>query len=140
MTYVGSEVVLGYDWIQTVLLADAGVSAITTDIYQDRAPVVAAYPFIVIQSQQATDVMGVGTARIITDSIYIVKSIAQSETYTPLIPLAKAIDLALHGVTGTLSGGSIFACIREESFRFSETEDGDHFKHLGGIYKLQLQG
>jgi len=140
MTYVGAEVVLGYDWLQATLLADSGVNAITTDIFQDRAPSTAAYPFIVIQNQLATDVMGVGTARIITDTSFIVKSIAQSETYTSLIPLSEAIDLALHGTTGSLSGGSVFACVREESFRFSETEDGDHFKHLGGVYKLQLQG
>ncbi len=140
MTYQGAEVVLGYDWIQATLLADVDVSAITTDIYQDRAPKDATYPFIVIQSQLSTDVMGVGTSRIITDSMFIVKSIAQSETYTPLIPLSKAIDIALHGATGSLAGGSVFACIRDESFRFSETEDGDHFKHLGGVYKLQLQG
>ena len=140
MTYVGSEVILGYDWIQATLLASSDVTDITSDIYQDRAPASANYPFIVIQNQLTIDVMGVGTARIMTDSIYIVKSIAQSETYTPLIPLSEAIDSALHGTTGSLSGGSVFACVREESFRFSETEDGDHFKHLGGTYKLQLQG
>lgn len=139
--YLGAEVVLGYDFIAATLLADADVIAIIGDrVYQDVAPASAIYPFIVIQNQLSDDMLGVGSVRIYTDTIFIVKAVAQVDTYDPLRPLAKAIDVALNGVTGSVLDGTVFACIREESFRLAETEEGVHHKNLGGSYRLQLQG
>lgn len=138
----GAETVVADEWIHFTLISHPSVSAIVDDrIYFDVAPRDAQMPFIVIQEQDASDFRGVGPVNVFTTTLYIVKAIAQGDSYMPLQPIAKAIYDALHDSKGVApSGGRIVSCLREAPFRLQEFSEGKSFRHLGGRYSLQVQG
>lgn len=138
----GAETVVADEWIHFTLLSHPTVSSIVDDrVYFDVAPRDALMPFIVIQSQDADDYRGVGPVNVFTTTLYIVKAIAQADSYGPLQPVVEAIYDALHNSKGLApSGGRIISCLREAPFRLQEFSDGKSFRHLGGRYSLQVQG
>jgi len=138
---VGAELSLIDDWLDTTLKGDAAVASyVGTRVYPDVAPITAAYPFIVFQHQSSSDTKIVGSQRILVEALYVVKVTAQGDDFTALRPVAEAVDSALDRSYGTISGGSILICTRERPFRMAEVSDGKTYRHLGGEYRIHVQG
>lgn len=149
---VGSETAVSDSWVRAQLLATTSVTDIVgtganARIFLDVAPASfqsnPEYPFIVYQVQSAIDYRVVGTYRVWADTLYIVKGINAGADFGTLAPLAEAIDEALTSDSGgavSSPAGEVFMCVREETFRLSETEEGKTFRHLGGLYRLYARG
>jgi hypothetical protein len=145
-TYLGAEQVLTDLFVIGRLAAfetefeaiDAGLS---DRIFQDFAPVDTEMPYIIYQCQDPPrDVRGVGPVRVMVDTLYIVKAVAQVATYAPLAPVAKVIDAAMTVADVTpVDDGYALASIRNGQFSLTEIDSGKKFCHLGGEYRIQAQ-
>ena len=146
-TYLGAEQVLCDLYVeQRLATVAADLDLIATDlsqrIYEDVAPADASYPFIVWQCQSPPrDVRGVGTFRVMVDTLYVVKAVTQASSYAPLAPIAKVIDSAMTNAEGSVvSDGLVFTSVRDDQFSMREISEGTQFRHLGGEYRIQAQG
>lgn len=93
-------------------------------------------PYLLVSQISSRDILGVGTIRIDTDSIYMIKVIHQVNSFIPGRATMQAVDDLLHGVTATTSNGSV-TCIRETMFHYPETVDGVQFMHVGANYRIR---
>ena len=137
---MSSETLLADEWIRTTLAADTGVtSVISQRLYPDVAPQQAVFPLIVWSLQDAMDVLGQGTFRIMTKCTYTVKVIGKTRSYWEIKPVYDAMDNALHGKGGDTTRAHIFACMRTQEYRLAEFVDNEDYRTLGGFYEVLVQ-
>jgi hypothetical protein len=119
------------------LLAAADVAG--DRIHSGSAPAGTAQPYVVIQVQSSgNDLYTVGAYRVWADPLFIVKAVAKTGSWSTLTATADAIDAALHDKEGTVSGGTIYECIRERPFSLIENDEGVEYRHLGGFYRVRV--
>ncbi len=126
-------------WIKDTLLADEAVADYVADrIFDAPPPEGTQYPYIIFSMASTDDVRGIGTARIMSDTIYTVKAVMGTGQHEDLGAVASAIDTALtldHSVAvGTI--GSIEACVRQRGVRYTEYTAGNEYAHRGGDYQI----
>lgn len=146
--YQGAETELGNQWIQQRLALyatqlNAISSGLSSRIYPDIAPPGVPYPFIVYQVQSPPrDIRGVGATRVMVDTLYVVKAVAEVASYGPLAPIASVIDTAMTSESGSAVGdGTVFSSVRENGLSLAEPpKDGTQIRNLGGVYRLHMQG
>lgn len=128
-------------WLYTTLTGDATLAAaVSTRCYGYIAPQNAIYPLLLFSMQAGTDVMGVGTARVMLTCLYQVKVIGATNSFAALKPLADRIDAVLQGATGSVVDGAILACTREEPLSYVDVSGETQYRHLGGLYRIIAQG
>jgi hypothetical protein len=139
MTFVGAETLVTDQWIEDQL-APLVVGDVITGIYQENGPVDAAYPFAVYTSMSIRDVRVVGGIRVMVDTLYVVKAVAQTSMFVELRPQAAAIDAALNTLdTAPVLNGFVVTSFREEPYRQATFERGEDFRSLGGLYRIHAQ-
>lgn len=128
-------------WLYSRLAGDATLAAaVGGRIYSYVAPATAATPFVVFSAQSpGYDVMGVGTARVMLNSLYQVKVVVQDASFSTATTAAHRIDALLHGATGAPAGGRVLGCVREGPLAYAEVSDGIEYRHLGGLYRIWVQ-
>ena len=139
---MSDELEVAERWIRSALLASTAITDYVGDrIFDLPPPRGTLYPYIVFNTQSAEDVRGVGTQRIMSDSIYTVKAVAETDDSSKLAPLAGAIDDALVLASPVSVGtiGTALACVRERLMRYTELTDGTYYSHRGGEYRILTQ-
>lgn len=86
----------------------------------------------------AGDVEAVGAIRVMVVAPYVVKAVGLN-TDGNLQGIADRIDALLHDTVGTVTGGRVLACARDDVVQYLETKNGVNYRHLGGIYVLSVQ-
>lgn len=136
----GIETLAVKQWLYGVLSADTTIkSYVSTRIYDTVAPQGATYPFVIIATMApGNDLQVVGAARIWTEGVWLVKGVAQAATFGGnLQSLAARMDALLHKAQGTVSNGTVYACVRQQPFEQVEVvEGGVQYRHLGGVYRV----
>lgn len=136
-----NEVIRVNEWLYTVLAADSDVTDLVgTRIYDGLAPRGATYPVIIFNFLTGSDVMAVGSIRVMNSGLYQVKAVAQATSYADVSPVADAIDSALHRASGSVGDGAILACRREQPIVYIEQVNDLQYRHMGGLYRIQVQG
>lgn len=127
-------------WLYTVLsdvtLAGYATGGIYAHVNPNTTPT---FPFVLFQLQApGADVRGVGPARVMAQALYLVRGVAQANSFGgTLKSIADRIDVLLQAASGTVSGGVVVSCVREQPFALPETGPGGlQYRHLGGIYRL----
>lgn len=145
--YVGAEQVLVELWLRAqIATVNAALEEIalglSTRVYSEAAPKDATFPVIIFQCQDPPrDVRGVGTFTVMIDTLYLVKAVAQVDNYAELAPIASALHGALTtSVGGAVGDGSVLTSVREAQFSMPEFDEGEQWRHLGGMYRIQAQG
>ncbi len=128
---------LSGDATLTTLLAAAGDSVMEAPVVQG-----AAFPVVVYHLHAYRDVRGVGVARVFIDSEWVVQTIVASESYVTARPIADRIDALLQGAvavagSGQSAGLTVSAVVRLAPVRYPEVDEGRHYRHLGGRYRIQ---
>lgn len=136
-----SETARARAFIFTTLRDDATVAGLVgARIYHAVAPADAQYPFVVFQLLSGgTDLRGVGMTRIWAAPLYLIKAICKGTSSGSIEPVVNAIDIALHGASGTVTNGVIVECFRERPFELPSDENGVMFMALGGEYRIRVQ-
>lgn len=134
MTVLNDELHVG-EWLKSQIEDNTDLTA-----WADLIPASVELPAARYQVQGRSDLRGVGTHRIITDIQWLVVVTRQGHQITPLVPLADALDQALHDQSGATSTIRVLSCVRLEPFTLLESEDsGVYYRHAGGIYQTQSQ-
>lgn len=144
---VGSEVAIVSEWIKATAAAASSITSVVDDrIYDHVAPALGSdgkalpYPFVVFHNETSSDTYGLGSGRILVDTTFVIRGISKSNTYTPLKPLAAALDAAFDGAAGVLPDGVVIGVRRTGPYtQVEEYEDGQ-IRHLGGRYRILAQG
>ena len=128
-------------WLTSVLGNDSTLSGLVSGrIYGHAIMGSATYPLVLFSMQSARDVMGTGPARIMVDSLYVVRGIAEAGTFAGnLKTIADRIDAVLHAASGSNVNGTVLACVRQQPFLYVEPYNGRQYRHLGGIYRIYAQ-
>lgn len=133
------EFQLAETWIKATLLAATGVTDYVADrVFDAPPPEGTQYPYIIFNMASTDDVRGVGTARIMSDTIYTVKAVIGTGQHEDMGAIAAAIDVALTLEQPEAVGtdGSIEACVRQRGVRYTEYTAGNEYAHRGGDYQI----
>ena len=137
----GIEVVESDIWLDNILKTDTEIetvfdnASLPVNVYDRLAPVDAPYPHILWHLESAVDSGGINK-RIMVNTIYVVRVVAEVDSYTPLKPFAKAIDDVLEGAEGTTDDGLVLGVRREAPYHNVEESEGRQIRSLGGRYKI----
>lgn len=153
-TYTGAEQAMVSAWVEAqiksptvaaeleaLVISGLPMTGLSARVFEDFAPEGTPYPFIIFQCQSPPrDVRGVGTTRVMVDTLYVVKTVAQVMSYAPLAPVAKVLDNAITtSVGGPVADGLVFTAVREEQFALNEIDSGKQYRHFGGVYRIHAQ-
>ena len=132
-----SEIVTASKWLYGVLNGDATLKTYTPNIYALPAPQGAALPYTVFNELSAVDLQTLGPQRIWTNALFIVRAVMETESYGGNLELAaNRIDTLLQAQHGSVTGGNVWACVREQPFWLIDYHGGQQIRHLGGIYRI----
>lgn len=136
-----AEVTTVDTWIYGTLSVDAGLLAlVSTRIYLDVAPEGASFPFVVFQLQTPErDLVTLGARRVWSTGMWLVRGVDKATSFTTLKSIEARIDALLHGVSGSVTGGTVYESVREMPFRLTEVVDRVRYLHLGGIYRIRAK-
>ncbi len=143
-----TEIEAAKRWLHATLKASSTLCALiggssAPRIYDTMPPQTtpaAALPYVIYQLQTpGNDLATVSTTRIWASGLYLVRGIAEWP-YTNLDAIAEALDGALHGKSGTVSDGTVYACVRERPFELNDYEEGLQIRQLGGLYRILSRG
>lgn len=128
-------------WLYATLSADATLTGLVgTRIYLDQAPEGASFPFVVFQLQAAErDLVVIGGGRVWSSGLWLVRGVDKATSFTTLKSIEARIDALLHAKSGSVTGGTVYECVREEPFRLTEVVDRVRYLHLGGIYRIKAK-
>lgn len=89
--YTGAEQALTDAWVEGRLKAfDTITPGLGDRIFLDVAPEGTPYPFVVYQCQEPPrDVRGVGSFRVMVDTLYVAKAVAQVSSYRDSVDPAR---------------------------------------------------
>lgn len=135
---MADELSVAEEWIAATLAADPTVSSyVGARIFDRPPPEGTEYPYIIFSHASNSDVRGVGTARVMSDTIYLVKAVAGTDHSDALADVAEAIESALTTAQPVATtDGYVEGCVRERMVRYTEYTDGETYAHRGGEYKL----
>jgi hypothetical protein len=134
---MASEIVIAERWLNQTLTGDAALAAM--GVHGHLIPKDAALPAIVFVPRPGLDLVALGGARVFSTLDYIVKGVCQAESLAPLVEAVTKVDALLHGKSGAVTGGRVLSCIRVQPIAYPETSQGKQYRHLGGVYRLQVQ-
>lgn len=135
-------------WIYTTLSADAALTGIVgTRIYNEVRPRDSALPCVLFQSRPSGrgDLTLLGAIRVWTEIDYLIRGIHEFPSGTTghysgdVEKVASRIDTLLHGSSGLTAAGQVFTCIRIHPFKQSEQVNDIDYRHMGGIYRIQVR-
>lgn len=107
-------------------------------VWRGVAPVDATGVVVVFSQSSALDSYTLAD-RAMTEHSYVVKAIAPGESAAPAWDAADQIDALLTDQTITLDSGSVLACRRDTIVSLTETDGGEQYQHVGGIYRITTQ-
>lgn len=132
-----SEIITADEWLYATLSGDATlIAAVGTRIYGHVAPNSATFPLIIFAPvDNPTDLMVVNAKRVWSDGTWQVKVVSETQSLAGLEAIADRIDTLLH----RQSGSGVVACVRQGPLSYIEIVDGVQYRHLGGLYRIQVQ-
>lgn len=126
------------EWIVGRIEADTSLEAYFENIPSDKD-----LPAVRFHVQARNDQRGVGkpAARIMTTLDWLVVVVREGLGIAALVPLADALDDALHNQSGATATIQVLECVRIEPFSLLEVLDsGVQYRHAGGLYRTIVQG
>jgi hypothetical protein len=136
-----NEITYADAWLQSTLTGDATLMGLLPGgVHSELIPEAATLPALRFHIQATGgDVMSFNSYRIWVRPLYLIAVVHRTKTYNDIRPAADRLDTLLHKVTGQLSPVLILTCYREDTFRMPEIDGDNHYRHLGGLYRLLVQ-
>lgn len=142
-----NELPAAENWLHDKLVGDSEIASVVGGrVYKYALPQSPIYPLITYSLASDTDFQGLGTVRILTRPLYLVKVISRGAPSSLVNLAADRIDEIVGRTTKdsfTSTAGDMFAVSsrREAAVQFMERDPavaGTIYFHLGGLYRLEL--
>lgn len=142
-----NELPAAENWLHDKLMGDSEIfNVVAGRIYKYALPQSPIYPLIVYSLASDTDFQGLGTVRILTRPLYLVKVISRGAPSSLVNLAADRVDEIVGKVTKdsfTSTAGDMYAVSsrREAAIQFMERDPaaaGTLYFHLGGLYRLEV--
>lgn len=117
--------------------AVTGLLGAPGNIWHRVAPRAAVPPYVVLHRQAGTDIWSFAGPPA-EDELWTVKAICRGSSSAPADELAKQITLALNDAPITVAGYALLQLRRESKIDYGETEGGDIWSHVGGIFRVDI--
>lgn len=135
-----SELVTADKWLVQMLKADSTLMGLVTNVHTYPIPPSAMLPYVLISEQASNDLNTLGPNRVWVNGLWIVRAVFEAAGWSGnLESAANRIDAVLHGKEGSVTGGNVWACVREAPFRLPENNGSQQIRHLGGIYRILVR-
>jgi len=110
------------------------------EIYSDTVPPDVTYPYVVFQMHTPIGDVEIENNIIVMSVMdYLVRVVDRSQSYSAIAPIYGQIHSLLHKATGTVADGVVFNCYRIRPYKMPEIDDAISYRHMGGIYRVQVQ-
>lgn len=142
-----NELPAAENWLHDKLVADTEISSVVNQrVYKYALPQSPIYPLIVYSLAADSDFQGLGTVRIITRPLYLIKVISKGAPSSLVNLVADRVDEIVGRTTKdsfTSTAGDMFAVSsrREAAIQFMERDPavaGNLYFHLGGLYRMEV--
>lgn len=142
-----NELPAAENWLHDKLANDSEIASIVLDrIYKYALPQKPIYPLITYSLASDSDFQGLGTVRILTRPLYLVKVISKGSPSSLVNLAADRVDEIIGKTTKDTfisTAGDMFAVSsrREAAVQFMERDPslaGNLYFHLGGLYRLEV--
>lgn len=125
--------------LYTALSGDATLSGLAPGgVWRGVAPGDASGVVVVFQNMGASDYYALAS-RAFTTLTYQVKAIAPGESSAPAWAAAERIEALLTDKPLAIPSGSLMACRRSTIISLNETDGGEQYQHVGGLYSISVQ-
>lgn len=127
-------------WLFETLTGDATLfGMVGSRWYVDIAPQSAIYPLgILIPPALDATIRPAGPGIVMHTGQWAVKAVGP-DSFEALEPIIKRSHELLHSASGTVSSGTVIGAVVEGRIRYTETVEGQIFRHLGLILKVHSQ-
>lgn len=130
-----NEHLVASKWLSSTI---GTLSGTVSGAFLDLIPKEVDLPAVRYSAVFADDTMPIDGTRVLVQIEWQVLVVREGLEVAPLVPIANALDGALHGATGTADGLRI-DCTRENPFQMLEPDDdGVQYRHVGGVYRTVL--
>jgi len=137
---MSQEVLLVDRWLYELLTSDSTlVGLVGGRVYGYLGEQDGALPYVLYSYQGGHDVRGNGPTRFMVSLLYQVKVVGVGASFQPLREIADRLDRILQGASGTVSGGRVLVCVREQPINFPEVDNGVVYRHVGGLWRIHAQ-
>lgn len=137
-----AESAQAFAWIVATAKADTALmNAAIGGVWQGFAPISTPQPYVLVVQQSGADALTMNVTRLWSGLLCQIKAIGPASNYLALVTIADRID-ALFGRTGptALAQGGVLESFREQPLAYEELVNGVQASHLGGLYRIDLQG
>ena len=132
-----SETLAIETWLyETLSDPDTGILDLATGVYADQAPEDAPFPYVVYQLREGTDMPVMGASARAVRAHYLIRAVDHSPSKVAAAEIADAIDDLIEKASGSVTGATIIGAIRNQPFEMVETQGGETYMHVGGIYRV----
>jgi hypothetical protein len=136
----GTEGLTVSGWLYDVIAGDAQMASLVSGVYDTVAPPDAVLPFVVVsEAVTPTDTNALPASRVLVTGEWQVRVTVEGMSWQPAAAAVQRIDALLQGATAKRADGQILGCARVGTIKYPETNNGRHYRHLGGIYRVVVR-
>jgi len=138
-----SEVAQAFQWVNSTMRADSALMAAATGgVFQGMADIGTIPPYASYGKQADRDKLTVNAIRLWASILMQIKMVGPVSNFVALVAGANRIDALFGSVrpTGLPGGGGVLQCYRDGEIALDEIVNGAQWSHLGGLYRIDLQG
>lgn len=106
------------------------------NIYHATAPSAAPPPYVIISKQAGTPTEAFGDPSAVDTDIWLVKGVDRNSTADAAEDIAARCVTLLNDAALSVSGLSLLYLRRQSDVEYSETIDGELYRHVGSLYRL----
>ena len=136
-----SEILVASEFIYQKLTSDSIIASLVGNrVYYGQGGSESSFPFILYYVYiPREDVVTVSGIRIMAEMDFVVKAITNETSIKTISDIDERVDQILHRASGTVSNGVVESCVRVNPFAYNESSDGITYRHVGGVYRMQIR-
>lgn len=108
-------------------------NAATVPVYNAWAPQGSAWPYVIVQRQDAQDEHTFSSQGVAAD--YLVKVVSKDYWPTAAERMYDAINASIDGHGGSVTGYNLLRFERQSTIEY---RDPDNYWHVGGLYRVEV--
>lgn len=135
------ELASALEWLNTTLTGDSTLLALAPGgVFADLAPDGTPTPYVTFGLQSpGNDSLTMNAVRVMATPLYQVIVTGPTSQMEAIDSASSELDDLLKRTSGTVAGGYIAACYREQPIEKSQLINTVQWKSLGGLYRLEIE-